>query len=88
MLKVDVQGFEAHVIRGAAGVLQQVDMVVIEASFQPMYVGEMTFLELGNLMAHQGFEFVGPLDWLSHPKTGEVLQMDALFKRRLPAANQ
>ena len=88
LLKVDVQGFEAQVIRGAVKVLQHVDMVVIETSFQPMYVGEMTFLELGNLMAHEGFEFVGPLDWLPHPKTGEVLQMDALFKRRLSPADQ
>ena len=84
LLKVDVQGFEAHVIRGAPKMLQQVDFVVIETSFQPLYIGEMTFLELGNLMVQNGFEFVGPLDWLSHPKTGDVLQMDALFKRSAP----
>jgi FkbM family methyltransferase len=82
LLKVDVQGFEAQVIRGATQSLKAIDFVIIEASFQPMYIGEMTFVDLANLMVAQGFEFVGPLDWLSHPESGDVLQIDALFRRR------
>ena len=86
LLKIDVQGFEAHVLRGALATLQRIDFVVLETSFQPLYVGEATFVELANLMADNGFEFVGPLDWLASPKNGEILQMDALF-RRLAANN-
>lgn len=82
LLKIDVQGYEGHVLRGANSTLQKVDWVVLEASFLPLYVGEKTFLELSNYLESLGFEFIGPLDWLPHPKTGEILQMDALFKKR------
>lgn len=31
------------------------------------------------LLNDMGFSFDKPVGWLPHPKTGEVLQMDALF---------
>lgn len=79
LLKLDVQGFEAEVLGGAAEALKQVDYVLLEASLKPMYVGEALFPEMLQLMADNGFTFLRPLAWLKDPKTGEVLQMDALF---------
>jgi hypothetical protein len=52
--------------------------VILEASFKPMYEGEMLFMDIVRLMEEYGLR---PVGWLSEPKTGEILQMDALFKR-------
>jgi len=82
LLKIDVQGFESQVLQGALTTLKRVKYVVLEASVIPLYRGEATFLELANFMANEGFEFLGPLDWLADPRNGRVLQLDALFQRR------
>jgi hypothetical protein len=86
LIKIDVQGTEAAVLRGGAGTLAQTDYVVVETSFTPMYEGESLFRQIQDLMGGHGFEFRRPVGWLTHPRTGEVLQMDALFTRGLPAA--
>ncbi|CAK0781270.1 FkbM family methyltransferase [Gammaproteobacteria bacterium] len=79
LLKLDVQGYETQVLSGAKTTLQQVDYVVLEASFKPMYEGEPLFLDIMRIMEGHGFSFLRPVGWLTDPTTGEVLQMDALF---------
>lgn len=81
LLKLDVQGYEAQVIRGGAETLKRVDYVVLEASFRRMYEGEPLFTEILKLMEEYGFRFARPVGWLSAPDGGEILQMDALFVR-------
>jgi FkbM family methyltransferase len=81
LLKLDVQGYEAQTLRGGLKTLQRVDYVILEASFKPMYEGEMVFMDIVRLMEEYGFSFLRPVGWLSHPKTGEILQMDALFMK-------
>jgi len=41
----------------------------------------MLFMDIVRLMEEYGFQFLRPVGWLSEPKTGEILHMDALFKR-------
>ncbi len=79
LLKLDVQGYEALVLEGATETLEKIDYVLLEASFRPMYVGEKTFMDIVRTMEGYGFEFLRPVDWLSDPHNGEVLQVDALF---------
>ncbi|MDZ7266540.1 MAG: FkbM family methyltransferase [candidate division KSB1 bacterium] len=81
LLKIDVQGYEAQTLRGATRTLPQVDYAVLETSFKPLYNGELLFMDLVRLMENQGMRFSRPVGWLAAPKTGEVLQMDALFVR-------
>jgi FkbM family methyltransferase len=81
LLKLDVQGAEGLVLAGATTTLQRVDWVVLEASFRPMYDGETLFSGLARTMDGRGFRFARPVGFLAHPRTGEVLQMDALFVR-------
>jgi FkbM family methyltransferase len=83
LLKLDVQGYEAQTLRGGLKTLQRVDYVILEASFKPMYEGEMVFMDIVRLMEEYGFRFLRPVGWLSHPKTGEILQMDALFVKKV-----
>lgn len=81
LLKIDVQGFESVVIRGAAATLSRVDYVVVETSFRNLYDGEMLFPEFMTLMKSYGFDFARPVGVLADPRTGEILQIDALFTR-------
>lgn len=81
LLKLDVQGYEAQVIRGARERMKSFKYVVLEASFKPMYVGETVFADLIPLLGSHGFTFQCPVGWLTDSKTDEILQMDALFIR-------
>jgi FkbM family methyltransferase len=81
LLKIDVQGAETAVLRGANMTLKRTDIVVVETSFKPMYEGEALFPEVLRLMNDYGFAFLRPVGWLTHPRTNEVLQMDALFAK-------
>lgn len=81
LLKLDVQGYEAQVIRGGVETLKRVDYVVLEASFKPMYEGELLFMDIVRIMEKQDFRFERPVGWLKAPGSGEILQMDALFIR-------
>lgn len=81
LLKIDVQGFSQQVLLGAPETLKQADTVFIETSFVQLYDGEPTFDETYSFMRDAGFEFIGFLDQLQHPKTGQILQGDAIFQR-------
>ncbi len=82
LLKLDVQGYEPQTLRGGAKTLRRIDYVVIEASFKPMYEGEMLFMDVADMMEERRFRFERPVGWLEAPDTGEILQMDALFVKR------
>ncbi len=81
LLKLDVQGYEAQVLRGGVETLKRVDYAVLEASFKPMYEEESLFMDIVQIMEEQGFRFERPVGWLAAPGSGEILQMDALFVR-------
>lgn len=79
LLKLDVQGYEPQVLHGASETLRKMDYVLLETSFRPMYEGEITFLQMVQEMERHGFTFLRPAGWLSDPRSGEILQADALF---------
>lgn len=79
MVKLDVQGYEAKVLRGGEETLKRADYVIMEVSFKPMYEGEAPFMEMARTMEGYGLRFERPVGWLTDPETGEILQMDALF---------
>jgi FkbM family methyltransferase len=82
LLKLDVQGYEVETLNGGQRTLQRCEYVILEASFKPMYEGEVAFTGVLATMERLNYEFLRPVGWLSDPSTGEVLQVDALFRRR------
>jgi FkbM family methyltransferase len=81
LIKIDVQGNEGYVLEGAKNLLKQTDYIICEISFVPLYKGQMLFDDLYYKFLDLGFHFSGQLGELKHPKTKEVLQIDALFLR-------
>jgi FkbM family methyltransferase len=82
LMKLDVQGYEPAVLRGALATLKKIDYVVLECSLKKLYQDEMLFPEMLELMTRLGFRFLRPIGWLADTHTDEILQMDALFVRR------
>ena len=82
LMKIDVQGYETFVLDGAVQTLQQTDYIICEMSFRSLYREQGLFDEVYQKLVNKGFQFVGHVAELQHPKTGEVLQIDGLFISR------
>lgn len=68
MLKIDVQGYELSVLRGAASLLKRCKYVQIEASFQHDYEGNAHVADVMAVMRDHGFRCFDILDILRMPK--------------------
>ncbi len=79
LLKLDVQGLELAVLRGAANLLRAIDHVVAEVSIKPMYDGEPAFCQVIAYLESTGFDLVSAVGSLANPDTGELVQLDLLF---------
>ena len=80
LLKIDTQGYEMHVLRGAGHALESIRWIVLETASQPMYQGEVVFDEIAAWLRERGFAFCGPVE-LHVNSAGRPLQFDALFER-------
>ncbi len=80
LLKMDVQGFEKEVLKGAFRSLRHIDYLLFETSFVPMYDGEPLFDEMHNFVKDLGFDFIAPVGFLQSDKL-QIMQMDLLYQR-------
>jgi FkbM family methyltransferase len=87
ILKIDTQGFELHVLRGAERLLASgaVKLIYLEVHLVPIYQGQPTVPEVFGLMDKFGYGFVGYYDASRNPD-GSVKCCDLLFVRKVPAA--
>jgi FkbM family methyltransferase len=77
LVKLDVQGFELSVLRGAACCLERASAVLTEVSFRELYQGQCLFHDVVGFLAERGFALhaLGRRTVLGNP----LLQTDALF---------
>jgi FkbM family methyltransferase len=80
-LKVDTQGFEAQVLEGAAGVIDELAGVELEMSLTPLYGGQELFPDMLARMAAHGFRLATVAPGLFDRENGETLQVDGIFIR-------
>ena len=80
-LKIDVQGYEQHVLDGASGVLDQLLGLQLELSLDVLYEGQANWLDLIHHVGSHGFVCVGIEPGFTHPVSGKLLQMDGVFFR-------
>jgi FkbM family methyltransferase len=81
LLKLDVQGYEMEVLKGADLVLTQLDFIVIEANLEQLYKGQASFTEMNAFLNSKGFEVEAMLDF-SLGKGNKYIEIDLLYKRR------
>ena len=80
LLKIDAQGAEREVLEGAAGVLAQVDLVLLEVPFEQLYEGQPLFDELHDTLHEFGYRLDAPLA-THHGHAGRIIEMDVLYRR-------
>jgi FkbM family methyltransferase len=81
-LKLDVQGFEGHVLHGAGHILRKSLALQLEMSLLPLYQGEILMPEMCQLLREKRFEPWDIEPGFRDPSTGRLLQVDAVFIRR------
>jgi FkbM family methyltransferase len=79
LLKIDVQGYELEVLRGADRVLQQSSAVLIEVNYLQHYESAVSFNEIHGFLSDKGFQLNG----ISRPfmHRGRPLWADAMYTR-------
>jgi FkbM family methyltransferase len=81
-LKIDTQGYEDRVLKGAGVTLAKSSGLQLELSLVPLYEGQRLFDELSERVKASGFELWSVSPVLVDPQTGRLLQVDATFFRR------
>lgn len=81
MLKLDVQGFEDRVLRGATSLLVDVDVCLLEVCLDPLYESQADFQDLVMLLYRAGFRYAGNI-LQAYGEDGHVIYIDALFTKK------
>lgn len=79
LLKIDVQGYELEVLKGAVKILPGIDYVFVEAGIQRLYEGAPSFAEVCLFMESQGFHLMHLRAW--HRGNRVLVETDLLFRR-------
>jgi FkbM family methyltransferase len=78
-LKVDVQGYEMHVLEGAKDLLRHIHVVQLEMSFVALYENGPLYKEIVSWMEAAGFEIYSILPDFRDMRSGRMLQADGIF---------
>lgn len=80
-LKIDTQGFEEKVLKGAANSLRHINTIQLEMSLTPLYDGELLFPEMHALLSSKGYQLVFIELGFEDSQTARLLQIDGIFHR-------
>jgi len=81
LLKLDLQGYEMHALRGASRLLQEVELVLTEVSFFGE-AGEPGIAELVSFFDEAGFVLYDVASLSGRPRDNRLQQGDLLFCKR------
>jgi FkbM family methyltransferase len=79
VIKVDVQGAELLVLRGASKVMQEAELIILEVSLFQFYIGGAEFFDVVNFMKRAGFVVYDLFDGHCRPSDGALAQVDVAF---------
>jgi FkbM family methyltransferase len=80
-LKLDVQGYELEVLKGAMQTLKNIEVIVMEVSLLQYNKNAPLFDEVVVFMKTQGFVMYDICGLMRRPQDNALFQMDALFVR-------
>lgn len=82
LLKIDVQGFELEVLKGAQRTLNMISACLLEINFKNLYTNQANFYEIYELLNKMGFEYAGAMDQ-NFNKEGKLVFSDILFAKEI-----
>lgn len=80
-LKVDVQGYELEVLRGAGPWLEALVAIQLELSLARLYAGAPMADEVDAFVSGLGYRLAGIEPGFADPVSGRLLQMDGIYIR-------
>jgi FkbM family methyltransferase len=80
LLKIDVQGYELQVLKGAGELLRQFKYVYAECSSLELYTGQALAHEVSAHLDSSGFRLLNAFNATTNAR-GDVVQADYLFER-------
>lgn len=81
LLKIDVQGYEMNVLKGAKSVLKHIDTIVLEINFKNFYEGQCSFEVIHSFLSEHGFHFSGIMEQFFDSKDGSILFADICYMK-------
>jgi FkbM family methyltransferase len=82
LVKLDVQGYEAKVLRGGDKILRRAKLILIEVCFEELYEQQALFDDIYRILVDWNFEYKGLGEQSYNPLNGKILFADAIFLRR------
>jgi len=79
LVKIDVQGYEMHVLRGAEQSLPKIEHIFVEAGIQRLYEGAPRFSDAFEFLTARGFHLMAMRAW--HRGNHVLMETDMLFRR-------
>ena len=79
MLKIDTQGSEIDVLKGASKVIKDIKCLFIEVSLVPLYKNQKLWLDIIKYMKKLNFEVWSVDQLLKNNNTGQTYQIDIFF---------
>lgn len=78
-LKIDVQGYEMEVLRGAKDVITKFDFIQLEMSLTELYKEQVMYFEIDEYLRNFGFTIWGMIPGFRDSRNGRLLQYDGLY---------
>ncbi len=82
LMKLDVQGYELEVLRGAGALMESVRAVYAEAHLTPAYEGAASFSEIDLLLRRHGLVVHQVHELMTRGDELQTVQLDALWLRQ------
>ena len=82
LLKIDTQGLEYEIIKGAKQFLKKTKWVILEVPLKKLYMGQKNFENLNNMMIKNNFSFTTVLNFHNLPNSNEIMEMDLLYTKK------
>ena len=79
LAKIDVQGYEMHVLKGAEQSLSLIDHIFVEVGIERLYDGAPRFTEVFEFLTARGFHLMTMRAW--HRGNHVLMETDMLFRR-------
>lgn len=83
LIKLDVQGYEDRVLRGASQTLRAAKACIVEISLDRLYEGQASFQSIFDGLYQAGYTYRGNLDQIQ-ANDGHVIYLNALFINPTP----
>jgi FkbM family methyltransferase len=78
-IKIDVQGYEWQVLKGAQKLIDELKGIQIELSLLPLYEGQKLYKEIMEYIYSRHFNLYMIYPGFTDQKNGRMLQMDGVF---------